>query len=85
MEENCQVIDIVKKSDVPRPLIHKSHLRLAKKKKCFITMIYHINTRDIPVRQYVNLYVTLGTSNLQWSILHSNILQKWLLSLYEKL
>ena len=56
MQGEWQVSDAVCKCDVTRPLPKKVHLWLTKgewkKRAVFLTANYHLNTRDIPIRQH---------------------------------
>ena len=61
IEVYCQNDDVVYKCDVTRPLPKKFILDLQKKngRAASITARYHLNTRDIPIRQHFQ--VTCGT------------------------
>ena len=52
LEGNCQVNNVVYKCDVTRPLPKKCILDLQREngRAVSITIIYHLNTRDIPIR-----------------------------------
>ena len=54
MEGNCLVNDVVYKCDVTRPLPKKCILDLQRENRraVSITTSYHLNTRDIPIRQH---------------------------------
>ena len=60
-EGNCLVNDVVYKCDVTRPLPKKCILDLKREngRAISITTSYHLNTRDIPIRQHFQ--VTCGT------------------------
>ena len=60
MEGNCLVNDVVYKCDVTRPL-PKKVLDLQRENGRAVSIItsYHLNTRDIPIRQH--LQITCGT------------------------
>ena len=83
LEGNCQVNNVVYKCDVTRPLPKKCILDLQREngRAVSITIIYHLNTRDIPIRQR---FQVTQTPNLKWSVLrcvppYSNISKKSLL------
>ena len=61
MEGKCQVNDVVYKCDVTRPLPKKwiLHLHRENGTAISITASYHLNLRDIPIRQH--FHVTCGT------------------------
>ena len=61
MERNCKAKDVVYKCDVTRPLPKKCILELQREngRAVSITTIYHLNARDIPIRQHFQ--VTCGT------------------------
>ena len=61
MEGNCQVNFLVYKCDVTRPLPKKRLLDLQREseRNDFITLNYHLNKRNTPIRQHFQ--VTCGT------------------------
>ena len=61
MEGNCQVNEVVYKCDVTRPLPKKWILQLHRENETAIsiTASYHLNPRDIPIRQH--FHVICGT------------------------
>ena len=57
MERNCQDNDVGYKCDVTRPFLKKCILDLQKEngRAASITKSYHLNTKDIPIRQHFQL------------------------------
>ena len=61
VEGKCQIDDVVYKCDVTGPLLKKVYLNLQREngRAVSLTTSYHLNTKDIPIRQHFQ--VTCGT------------------------
>ena len=95
MERNCQLYFVVFKCEVTRSLPKKRLLDLQREKgrNVFITINYHLNNRNTPIRRHFQVTCAIlkrfPIKHLKWCTfscnLYSNITKKCILLLYEKL
>ena len=73
MEVNCQVKEVFHKFDLTRPFWKRVFLDFAEGQwKSRLTITYHLNLRDIPLRRQFLWHlksISSETSDLKWSVL----------------